>query len=357
MTAPAQLSPHEPDFATMDLPPAGGALGPEPEDFVVDEVPAWTPSGAGDHWWVRVKKRLMTTPDLVRWVAKAASVPERDVGYAGMKDRHAITTQWLSVPARAREPHEWQLPAGIELLEVTRHAQKLRTGQLRSNRFTLRMVGIDAAAFARAELIAGRLGESGLMNYFGRQRFGRDGKNLSVAVDWLGRGAPPAGRRTRFLRKLYPSVVQAEIFNRYLTARRAIGLGSVLAGEVVRLGHGRSVFVVENPTAEQPRLSAREIHLTGPIWGPKMKLPTGELRELERSIAEGLGWDDELDRQLGALVDGTRRDLVVWPENLRLERLGEDGLAIDFALPAGSYATQVLGEFTRAALSGPDGRE
>ena len=164
------------------------------------------------------------------------------------------------------------------------------------------------------------------------------------------------GKRTRLLRKLYPSVVQAELFNRYLTARRALGMSAVLPGEVVRLDHSHAVFVVEDSAREQPRLGAREIHLTGPIWGPKMKVPTGKLRELELSVAAELGWDERLEAQLSALVDGTRRDLVVWPENLRLERLDEDGLTLEFVLPAGSYATELVGEFTRRPLDGPEGR-
>jgi len=356
MTELGELLPHQPDFATVDLPPAGGSLGPEPEDFVVDEISAYSPSGAGDHWWVRVKKRLYATPDLVRAVARAADVPERDLGYAGMKDQHAVTTQWLSVPARGRPPDGWVLPAGIELLEVTRHTNKLRTGHLSGNRFSLRLVGLDADGFERARVIADRLLEAGLPNYFGTQRFGRDGQNLARAVDWLGRGAPPMGKRTRLLRKLYPSVVQAEIFNRYLTARRALGMSAVRAGEVVRLDRSRALFVVEDAVREQPRLRAREIHLTGPIWGPKMKIPAGELRELELSVAAELGWDDRLEAGLFALVDGTRRDLVVWPENLRLERLDEHRLAMEFVLPAGSYATELVGEFTRRPLDGPEGR-
>jgi tRNA pseudouridine13 synthase len=356
MNEPDELVPHQPDFATVDLPPAGGSLGPEPEDFAVEELPAYSPSGLGDHWWILVKKRLHTTPDLVRAVARAADVPERDLGYAGMKDRHAVATQWLSVPARGRPPGDWELPAGIELVQVARHSNKLRTGHLRGNRFSLRLVGLDANSFERARLIADRLRESGLYNYFGAQRFGRDGKNLGRAVDWLRQGAPRVGSRTRLLRKLYPSVVQAEVFNRYLTARRGLGMSAVLPGEVVRLDRGRAVFVVQDPTREQPRFLAHEIHLTGPIWGPKMKAASGQLRELELSVAAELGWDERLEEQLASLVDGTRRDLVVWPENLQLERLDEHRLRLEFMLPAGSYATQLLSEFTRRPLDGPEGR-
>jgi tRNA pseudouridine13 synthase len=319
---------------------------------VVEELPAYSPSGAGEHWWVRVKKRLHTTPDLVRATARAAEVPERDLGYAGMKDQHAITTQWLSVPARGRPPSDWELPASIELLEVTRHSHKLRTGHLRGNRFTVCLVGLDADGFERARVIADRLRETGLYNYFGTQRFGRAGQNLARAIDWLYRGAPPLGKQTRLLRKLYPSVVQAEIFNRYLTARRALGMSAVLPGEVVRLYRSHAVFVVEDSAHEQPRLVAREIHLTGPIWGPKMKRPTGKPRELELAAAAGLGWDERLEAELVALVDGTRRDLVVWPENLRLERRDEHRLSLEFVLPAGSYATELLAEFTRRRSTG-----
>jgi len=146
------------------------------------------------------------------------------------------------------------------------------------------------------------------------------------------------------LRKLFPSVVQSEIFNRYLARRGALGLDRVLAGEVVRLEGRRAVFLVEDPAAEQPRLAAREIHLTGPMLGPKMRAAAGVPRELEVAVVAELGLGEPALATLGRLVDGTRRDLLLWPAEVAVEAAPGARLIVRFSLPPGGYATQVLRE-------------
>ncbi|HEY3235093.1 MAG TPA: tRNA pseudouridine(13) synthase TruD, partial [Polyangiaceae bacterium] len=216
----ALLLPHQPPLCSADLPTVGGRPGAEPEDFVVDEIPLYPASGKGEHWFVRVRKRLRTTPDMIEAVARAAGVSARDVGYAGMKDKQAVTTQWISVPAGCHRVEAWALPLGIEVLETARHDNKLRTGHLLANHFRIRLVGVQDEPLPRARAILHRLTERGLPNYFGAQRFGRDGSNLSLAVEWLLNGGQnKRGKRGRFYAKLYPSVIQAEVFNRYLSAR------------------------------------------------------------------------------------------------------------------------------------------
>ncbi len=350
MSSEARRRPFEPPLLTGDLPAAGGALGPEPEDFVVDEIPTVPPSGSGEHLYVRIRKRLWTTPDMLRAVARAARVRDRDIGSAGMKDKHAVTSQWLSLPPGATPPGEWELPEGLEVMEAQSSARKLRTGQLRGNRFCVRLVGIDAEGYERAKAICARLREAGLPNYFGAQRFGNSGNNLDDAMGWLARGAPAEGRRARFFKKLYPSVVQAEIFNRYLALRGEVGLDRPLEGEVVRLDGSRSVFVVEDPEAELPRLASGDIHLTGPITGPRMRQPGGVPRELETRAASELGIGAEQLELMGRLADGTRRDLVVAVEGLEVEPLDGASLVIRFSLPSGSYATGVVRELNHAAF-------
>src|SRR5262249_43071472 len=157
--------------------------------FRVDEIPAYAASGSGEHLYVRVQKRELTTPELVRRLARAAGVDARDVGYAGLKDKHAVTSQWLSFPAQAAPPEGWELPPGVELLEVSRHGNKLRTGHLAGNRFSIALVGGGAGAAERARAIADALLARGLPNYFGAQRFGRGGANLELARSWLADGA------------------------------------------------------------------------------------------------------------------------------------------------------------------------
>ncbi|HEY4105866.1 MAG TPA: tRNA pseudouridine(13) synthase TruD [Polyangiaceae bacterium] len=346
----SELRPHEPPLRELELPRIRAEIGPAPEDFVVDEIPLYAFSGAGEHCYVRVEKRSFTTPAMVRAVTRAAGVDERDVGYAGLKDKHAVTRQWLSLPAKARPPTEWQLPDGIRVLEHTRHANKLRTGHLLGNRFQITLdVNDDASALEAANAIANELRARGLYNYFGGQRFGRGGDGLRQALDWLREGARVHGV-PRFLAKLYPSVIQAEVFNRYLSARRELGMDRVLAGEIVRLDKAGAMFMVEDAARETPRLARADIHLTGPIFGPKARAASAEAAELERSIIEQLGLDAAALEKLGRLAPGTRRDLLAPIEDLRLEWAALGRLAVEFSLPSGSYATELIRQFTGSSF-------
>jgi tRNA pseudouridine13 synthase len=346
MNEEPKLEPQPPEIFTREMAGIGGKVGTQPADFVVDEIPRYSLSGEGEHRYVRLRKQLLTTPDLIRAVARAAGVPEREIGCAGMKDKHAVTSQWLSLPARSVPPDQWTLPAGIELLDVSRHERKLRTGQLAGNRFCIRLVDVSDGSLQRGELICQLLQERGLPNYFGFQRFSSHGDNLDRALRWLRQGSP-RGKRARFYRKLYPSVIQSEVFNRTLTLRLQRGLDSLVAGDVVRLEGSHAVFVVEDPAREAARLESGDIHLTGPMIGPKMKSPTGAALTLEEAAAHDLGLTSEDLAGLGRIVDGTRRDLFVSPHPLSLRQLDDGSLLLDFTLPAGSYATQLVRELTR----------
>jgi tRNA pseudouridine13 synthase len=330
-----------------DLAAAGLRVGSEPEDFVVDEELVFEPDGIGDHVLVRMQKRRLTTRDLVRLVAQEAGVPERDVGSAGMKDKHAITTQWLSIPGRARAPESWSLPSDVRILESARHGRKLRTGQQRGNRFRLRFVELESGSLERARAIVERIEQRGLLNYFGDQRFGRGGENVDQALAWLRRGARSGGPRGRFFTKLYSSVLQSEIYNRYVSARVERGLETLLRGEVVRLQGSASVFVVEDVARELARLRARDIVLTGPLPGPKMKQASGEARDLEDRSLASLDLSAAELALLGRHAPGTRRDVVVFPEHVSLMSEPE-ALVVEVFLPSGSYATELIRELTQA---------
>jgi tRNA pseudouridine13 synthase len=343
---------HEPPPLSAELPPAGGELGPEPEDFVVDEEPAYPPSGRGEHLWLRIEKTRLTTADAIKHVARAAGVRERDVGSAGMKDKHAVTRQWLSITSEA-DPASFSLPPGVAVLEHSRHENKLRTGQQRGNQFRIRLVNVPDGGFERASAIADELRAHGLRNYFGGQRFGHGGENLPRALGWLEMGAPMRGKRARFYAKLYASVIQSEVFNRYLTARAELGLDRLIEGDVVRLDGSASVFAVEDPEREQPRLAARDIHLTGPLPGPKTRAAHGRALELENRILGELGLDEQRLSSLARHAPGARRDLVVVPEGLALGPLEGDRLEVEFFLPSGSYATELLRRLTGGPLIAP----
>ncbi len=337
-------APHEPPLRTADLPAAGGAIGPDPEHFAVDEIPLYAASGVGPHWYVRVLKRDKTTRDLVRDVSRAAGVGERDVGHAGLKDRHAITTQWLSVPGTAPDPSTWKLPDGSEVLEATRHGNKLRPGHQRGNRFRIQLVGLDTAATERALAIVARLRTRGLTNYFGAQRFGIRGENVERALAWLRGGR--RHRPSRFQENLLSSAVQSEVFNRYLTLRAAEGMDRLLDGEVARVHGKNAMFVAESGAAETSRLRTGEVHATGPMIGPKMLAASGRPRELELEATRAASVTEDDERALARRAPGTRRDLVV-PLDALVATPIEGGLVLSFELPSGSYATEVVREITR----------
>ena len=345
--APLETPPHEPALMRSELPALDASIGPLPEDFIVDEIPLYPQSGAGEHVYVRVEKRGYTTPAMLRAVTRAAGVDERDVGYAGLKDKHAVTRQWLSLPSKARPPSEWQLPEGLTVVEHTRHSNKLRTGHLLGNRFRITLITQDAGALEKALPIAEQLKTQGLYNYFGGQRFGRRGDGLRQALVWLREGAKLHGM-PRFLSKLYPSVIQAEVFNRYFTARRALGLDRLIAGEVVRLDQAGAMFSVEDTERESPRLSSGDIHLTGPIFGPKARPTSAEAAALEQSIIEQLGLSAEAREKLARLAPGTRRDLIAPLNDLELRWAAVGRLEVEFSLPSGSYATEVIRQFTHS---------
>jgi len=348
------LTPHELPLWTSDLPPVGGAIGPDLEDFVVDELPAYEPSGTGDHWYVRLEKRGLNTRDAALAVARATKIPERDIGYAGMKDRHGVTTQWLSVPARAPAPETWELPENVKLVAVSRHTNKLRTGHLRANRFEIALVDTAPDGAERARALFERLAQRGHVNYFGSQRFGRDGRNVADAVAWLSGRTPLPRGRERFLSKLYTSALQSEFFNRYATRRVTAGLDRLLAGEVVRLQGAGASFVVEDVLREQPRFAARDLCLTGPMPGPKMRAATAEAAALEAEVLGELELTAAALTELGRHAPGTRRDLLVVPEAWAVrEDRPLNRLRLEFVLPAGSYATVLVRELTRAVEPGP----
>jgi tRNA pseudouridine13 synthase len=344
------MVPLEPTLHLTNLPRPGGRIGPQPYHFRVEELGKYPLSGEGEHLWVSVQKTGLTTQEAVRAIARAAGVRPPDVGFAGMKDKHAVTTQWFSLPARGvPSPDSWDLPETLTIIATTRHANKLRTGHLSGNRFEILLVDVAPDAEVRARAILEGLAEAGLPNYFGAQRFGRGGQNLAAALLWA-RGEGPRSR-DRFANKLLPSVLQAEVFNRYASERAALGTSQLIAGEVVRLNGSGSTFVIEDTVAEQPRLEAKDIHLTGPIFGPKAKEARGEAAELEARALGSLDLDAAMRSHVGRHAAGTRRDLLVYPTEVRVRTMPE-GLEVSFVLPAGSYATQVVRELTGGSYSG-----
>jgi tRNA pseudouridine13 synthase len=332
----------------------GGALLPweaplcarirvRPEDFQVEELPATVPGGEGEHVWLHIRKTGHNTEDVAEWLARAASVPRAAVGYAGRKDRQAVTSQWFSVHLAGRAEPDWErhLPAGVELISGRRHARKLQTGHLKGNRFRvhLREVHGDLAA---ANALLQRIGELGLPDYFGEQRFG--GGNLERALAWFRGRAQPRGRNQR---SLYLSAARAAIFNAVLRRRVLEGTWDrLLPGDLANLDGRGSIFPVPAVDAELHARCARlEIHPTGPLWGRGGSGAEGEVRELEREVAQSL---PELAAGLeGEGLEPARRPLRMRPRQLSWHWPRPDELVLDLELGPGEYATAVVGAVAR----------
>jgi tRNA pseudouridine13 synthase len=317
--------------------PDSGSRVLAPEGFRVDEVPLYAPAGEGGHTFVLVEKRLRTTDDVARALARACGVRARDIGYAGRKDRLAVTTQWFSVPGLAPDCALALSLPGARVLDAARHPHKLRTGHLRGNRFQISVRGGDVAA---AQDALARLECVGMPNRFGDQRFGRDGSNPERASALLAGGPPPRDRRqARFLL----SALQAAVFNDVLAAR-APRWDRVEAGDVAVVHASGGLFRVDDPEAEAARAAAFEISPTGPIFGTRVLAPGGDVAECERAVLDRHGIDPgNLRVPRGIRLRGARRSLRVRPQATSVRRVA-DGLELRFTLPAGSYATVLLEE-------------
>jgi tRNA pseudouridine13 synthase len=339
-------------FVTADLPGSAGHIKASPEDFRVDEVLAYALTGSGPHLYLQVEKRGRTTREVLRAIAAALGVPERDAGFAGLKDKQALTTQWLSFPA-PREPPAGALAGdGWRVLAVSRHGNKLRPGHGRGNRFAVAVRGGD---LTRARACAAALAARGLANFFGPQRFGAEGDNAEVGkAILLGRTDSTRVNRAlrdRFLRRLSISAYQSLLFNRWLSERTADGFfDRALAGDVMKKLDSGGLFTCEDPAADGPRVLRFEISPAGPIFGHKMRPAAGEplLREERLLAAEGMALPDFA--RGGGEAEGTRRAARL-PVAVALEPL-EDGYLASFELPKGSYATVLLRELTKSDTPG-----
>jgi tRNA pseudouridine13 synthase len=329
-----------------------GSIKTTPEDFVVEEIPAYEPSGEGDHLYVLFTKRGLTTDEAAGRIARATAVPMRDVGIAGMKDKVAVTTQTISLPVPPKGGAELEAKVGDLSLEgitihgARRHTNKLRTGHLYGNRFAIVVRGVERERVEEVVTTLEAVGREGLPNAFGAQRFGREKDNAERARAWLS-GRAPAPRDGR-LRRLLFSALQAELFNRVLGERVERGSWAIpLVGDLVKRRHSHALFLWTGDVTDQDDAPSP----TGPMFGAKMREPEGEPLELERAILrENLGEGVDLV-SARALGEGTRRPLRLWVDELRIERLapgdGEGqtgvGLKLYFVLPKGGYATSVLG--------------
>jgi len=341
-------------------------FAPSPERFVVEELPAYLPSGAGEHTFLWIEKRGLTTLDAVRRVADFLGVDARDVGYAGMKDKQAVTRQWLSVPrvepARARE----LAAPDLQVLEAVQHGNKLRLGHLRGNRFEVVLTSEDAgdgtAELARLEARLRELAAAGLPNFYGEQRFGAAGDNVQAGLALL-RGE--RRERDRRRRRLLLSAAQSAVFNRTLELRAASGgLRLVRAGDVLQKVASGGLFICEDADTDQARVDAGELVPTGPMPGTREKEPPPgtPARALEDQALEAVGATREDFARAGRELPGARRPVLVAvtlgdpPLAPEPAPAGTCAVRLRFSLPAGSYATVVVTALTGDARRQPEHR-
>jgi tRNA pseudouridine13 synthase len=333
-------------------PPLTGRIRLEPEDFVVEEVLGFAADGHGTHALVTVEKRDANSGWVAARLAHFAGVRARDVGFSGQKDRRALTRQAYSIPWPESEPLERCRAfegEGFRVIAAERHARKLRPGSHRANRFAIRIreaAGDEQAVEARLAAIRSR----GVPNYFGPQRFGRGGGNLSVARSWAAGGPAPGDRLQR---SFALSTARSELFNRVLAERVRRGdWDRLLTGEAVVLDGRRSFFRAEAiDAALASRCASMDLHPSGPLWG-RGELPSADgARELEERVLAGEAGLRALLEAHG--VDHERRSLRLPVRSFEARR--EDGaLLLEFELPRGTFATALLHEILEGAWDVPD---
>jgi tRNA pseudouridine13 synthase len=340
-------------LVTAALPGIGGHIKSQPEDFVVEEIPAYEPSGAGDHLYLWVQKRGMGAEYFVRQLARRLDIPPGEVGTAGLKDRHAVTRQWVSVPASCEARLADINDDDLRVLKTSRHTNKLKPGHLRGNRFDILVRGVDADAEARLPALLDLIRRHGMPNFYGSQRFGKDGETFTTGMDLLAGG----GRRlSPFLRKLALSAVQSALFNRYLTQRMNDGLMMlVLSGDVMAKWPFGGMFVAEDLPREQQRLESKETVPAGPMFGKKLFPSRAEAAQRESAVLAESGLKVESFAGFGKLLSGTRRHNYVWVDDLSAS-VEPEAVRLSFSLPSGSYATVLIRELTHGdRLEAEDG--
>jgi tRNA pseudouridine13 synthase len=323
------------------VPDIRGVIRASADDFEVNEILGYELSGAGEHLCLWVEKRNQNTGWVAEQLARKLAVPLQAVGYAGLKDRYALTRQWFSVHLPGRDDSglsNLQIE-GVTVLRRVRHHRKLRTGGLRGNRFrivTRSLAGNIAGLRARLE----RITTEGVPNYFGEQRFGHGGGNLDKALSMFKGDIRPR----RALKSIYLSATRSFLFNEVLSRRVGDGTWrTLIPGDVLMLEGSHSVFKSKGQAADElvSRLAAGDVHVTGPLYGKGLPMVEDAACDLEEAtfscypeFAAGLS---------AAGLKPERRALRVIPGEPQW-RFEDDNLILDFTLPAGSYATAVVRE-------------
>ncbi|MGV6808827.1 MAG: tRNA pseudouridine(13) synthase TruD [bacterium] len=357
------------DLPTVNAPVLSGVIRQQAEDFRVDEIPSIQPSGSGEHIWLKVRKVNTNTDWLAGQLARIANIKKRDVGYAGLKDRHAVTTQWFSLYLSESKTHSapnsphispslpnWaaHLPPEVSILEETRHTRKLRTGTLHGNQFDVLIRDCQPLAPTAAPsyspssihlptLLNERLAlltQQGVPNYFGEQRFGKGLSNIHSASAWFAGEFEP---KKRHLQSVYLSAARSWLFNQMVAARIAQQTySSLLAGEVFMLAGSHSWFYEPLSDDLCQRYQQGDIHPTAALWGKGPLASRAIIADLEQHIAQQYSLLARGLEQQSLTQD--RRAIRLMLNDLQHSWQSPQQLRLRFSLPAGAFATAVLKE-------------
>jgi tRNA pseudouridine13 synthase len=393
-------------YLTADIPGTGGVIKESPDDFIVTEIPAYEPCGSGEHLYLTIEKRGITTLEAIRRISRELKVSERDVGYAGMKDAVGVARQTLSVQrVKAEDALALELD-GVRVISATRHSNKLKLGHLKGNHFKIVVRGVATNAATSAQSVLLVLQRRGVPNYFGYQRYGALGNSHLIGAamlrsDWQGAvdclmGEPDAVRDSEWrsaiyayqqgdlaealrcmprhcrserdvlqrlvarpdalekafsvihprLKKLYLSAYQSYLFDKVVELRLA-SLDRIMAGDLAWKHLNGACFLVEAVEEEAHRADCFEISASGPMFGSSMKQPGGAVLAMEQRILEDEGVQgDAFDMGSGLRMEGERRPIRV-PLGDSTCLVEGDVLQLEFSLPKGSYATSVVREITK----------
>lgn len=338
---------EEVPVVTSHLPGVGGTLKEEPSDFQVEEVPLYKPSGEGEHVYLQIQHNDWATEELKQEIAELFEMPDYKIGYAGMKDKHALSTQFFSIhhhdldPESAGERIEEALNCDVKT--TSRHKNKLRRGHLIGNRFVIRLRDPSPSpseTTERVQEIVTYFEDRWFPNYYGPQRTGDTGRTMRGGRA-IHRGNLELDRR--WLRELYLSAYQSGLFNTWLLRRAQEDLlYQLVEGDIAKKRDTGGLFEVEDAQKEQPRMNDKDITYTGPIYGDDLWQATERAGEIESELAK----EEELtDERLSALnLSGSRRRSLLYLDDLQYE-MDDGDVVFRFSLPKGSYASMVLREF------------
>jgi tRNA pseudouridine13 synthase len=313
----------------------------QPEHFRVDEQLPFEPSGEGGHAMLLIEKSGSNTDWVAKQLARFAGVEDVAIGYAGLKDRHAVTTQWFTVKLEGYEEPDWSLFSAddCQIKTLTRHNKKLKRGVLSGNQFSLILTGLEGDR-AVWEQTLDRIQTEGVPNYFAEQRFGRQFSNLDKARQWFETGRKPKKRQQR---SMILSAARSWLFNQVLSTRISQqNWQTGLAGDVMQLAGSSSIFMAESiDESIAERLKTFDIDITGPLWGRGRASNQADSLALESSVLEPWQiWQQGLEQ---AGLKQERRPLRVLPQNMSWQ-FDDESLSLSFFLPSGAYATAVMRE-------------